>query len=115
MYNGISVLQLTDQEVADLYNKKETFKFDASALYINQYVLLKATDDQIVGERRWNGEKLVPLSYSKFKDFTPKSSKQKCLSDLLCNKEIPIKIIAGCAGSGKSKFCIKYGLSFVEK
>jgi PhoH-like ATPase len=37
------------------------------------------------------------------------------LADLLCNQNIPVKIISGVPGSGKTKFAISYGLEFLRK
>jgi predicted ribonuclease YlaK len=49
------------------------------------------------------------------KDFKPLSWKQEFLFDMLCNRDINIRIIAGVAGSGKSKVTIKFGLNYITK
>jgi PhoH-like ATPase len=41
--------------------------------------------------------------------------KQECLFDLLSNPNIPIKIVAGCAGSGKTKIALTFGFYFLNK
>jgi predicted ribonuclease YlaK len=84
-------------------------------LKINEYLIVKDKNDKILDKLRWTGSEFVKIKYQKIKDFKAKSWKQECLCDLLSNNEIQIRIIAGVAGSGKSKLCIKYGLYFLEK
>jgi len=110
LYNGYTIVQLNDDDMAKLYENTLENKF-----IINQYVIIKDKDGKIVDKRRWDGEKLVPLSYTKIKDFKPLTWKQECLCDMLSNKDIPIKIVAGCAGSGKSKIAITFGMHTVAK
>lgn len=111
MYTGYIVIQPDDENLAALYEGRSTdYNF-----IVNQYVIIQDVEGKVIDKRRWDGEKLVPLSYVKIKDFKPKTPKQECACDLLSNKEIPIKIIAGVAGSGKSRLSIVHGLYFVDK
>lgn len=101
---------LSDQQFADLYEHRNSF-----GLLINQYILAKRDDGKVVGKFRWDGEQFCPLSKVNVRGFFPRSAKQECLCDLLMNKDIPIKIIAGCAGSGKTKLCIVFGLDMISR
>ena len=110
MYNGYTIIQLDDEGMARLYENTLDNEF-----VINQYVIIKNKDGDVVDKRRWDGNKLVPLLYTKIKDFKPMTPKQECLCDLLANKDVPIKIIAGCAGSGKSKITMTFGMHYLMK
>jgi PhoH-like ATPase len=63
---------------------------------------------------RYDGQKIIPLKYSKIKDFKPKNVEQKMLFDLLDNNNIPVKFAVGIAGSGKTRAAITYGLEKVK-
>lgn len=110
-YNGIFEKVLKDDaEIAKFYEGKMDLK-----LNINQYLVLKNSDGEVIDKLRWNGERFVKLISTKIKGFKAKSVKQECLADLLSNKDIPIKIVAGVAGSGKTKLSIIHGLHFLSK
>lgn len=110
MYNGYAIVQLDDNDMAKLYENTLENKF-----IINQYVIIKDKDGKIVDKRRWDGEKLIPLSYTKIKDFKPLTWKQECLCDMLSNKDAPIRIIAGVSGSGKTKIAMTFGFHYLNK
>ncbi|MFZ2992508.1 MAG: PhoH family protein [Microgenomates group bacterium] len=84
-------------------------------LKTNQYLILKNSKGDILDKLRWDGKEFKQLSRTKLQAIKPKTARQECLFDLLANKSIPIKIIAGVAGSGKSKLAISHGLHFVLK
>jgi predicted ribonuclease YlaK len=111
LYNGIFELKAhNNEEIASFY--QGDMELD---LKINQYLILKNEEDEIIDKLRWDGSSFVKLSRVKLQTIKPKTVRQECLFDLLSNKDIPIKIIAGVAGSGKSKLAISHGLHFVQK
>jgi len=110
-YNGFLEIKLeSDEEVAELYEGRMVLQ-----LKTNQYLIVRNKDNEIIDKKRWDGEKLVSLSSVKIKGFKAKTYKQECLFDLLSNKNIPIKIIAGVPGSGKSKISIVFGSHFLNR
>jgi predicted ribonuclease YlaK len=111
LYTGYTIIQPDDEKLALLYEGKNT---DYNFL-INQYVIIQDAEGKVIDKRRWDGEKLVPLSYTKIKDFKPMTPKQECLCDMLSNPNLSIRIIAGVAGSGKSKIVMTHGLHYVFK
>jgi predicted ribonuclease YlaK len=111
LYTGIRSIVLNDLQFVQL---AEDGKLDLGFL-TNEYLIALKEDGNVGGKYRWTGTEFVPIKFKKPKDFKPKTSKQECLCDLLCNKDIPIRIIAGVAGSGKSKISITYGLDSLEK
>jgi len=108
-YNGIYEKDLSDEEMAGVYENRNVI-----GLLINQYVFIKNNDGKVVDKFRWDGEKFRKLLLPKISGFKPKTFKQECLCDMLMNPDIKIKIVAGVAGSGKSKLCIVFGLNSIE-
>lgn len=84
-------------------------------LLINQYLIIKNEKGEVIDKRRWDGKEFKYLNPVKIKGFKAKTVKQECLADLLSNKNIPIKLVCGVAGSGKTKLTIVHGLHFIQK
>lgn len=110
MYTGYHVETLSDEQFEQLANNKLNLE-----LLPNQYLIAKNQDGEIKSKLRWTGEGFARLKYHKTKEFHPLTWKQECLADLLCNQDIPIKIIAGVAGSGKTRMSMYYGFHFLKK
>lgn len=110
LYSGYLEIQPSDSDLAALYEGNNIY-----SLVTNQYVIIKDKDGKVIDKGRWDGNKLIKLIYTKIKDFKPLTPKQECLCDLLANKDVPIKIIAGCAGSGKSMMTMKFGMHYLNK
>lgn len=111
--------------LSHLYSSRENNLFD---LYVNQYILLKdkskpiysednfneIVDYEIIDKFRWNGEQLVDLKLPNSKVVKPLNVLQMFALDLLNNRDIPIKIIVGNYGSGKTMLSIRVGLNQVN-
>lgn len=111
MYNGIrDITCTTDEQLAEIYENPQSLN-----LLVNEYLILRNQYNDVPDKRRWDGKELKYLNPSKIKGFKPKTLKQECLADLLSNKSIPIKIVCGVAGSGKTKMTIAHGLHFLQK
>lgn len=125
-YTGIHKVYVTSseddqQELAIIYEHPEINYYK---LLINQYLIIydkeKAIthlDDsvtyEVIDKFRWNGEKLIKLKLPDRKIVKAKNEEQECALDMLYNKEIPIKIIAGTYGSGKTYLTVKMALYHV--
>lgn len=70
----------------------------------NQYIIIDNADIF-----RWNGQELVPLAYD-VKSIKPRNTEQKMAFDLLDNDEIPVKILTGVAGGGKTRMAFEFAL-----
>jgi predicted ribonuclease YlaK len=70
----------------------------------NQYVII---DEENIS--RFNGSVLVPLSYEMTK-IKPKNAEQKMAFDLLDNDDIPVKMLTGVAGGGKTRMAFEFAL-----
>lgn len=76
----------------------------------NEYLILHNLDSNKTHEYRFKDDKLVDLKLPSSKVIKGVNSQQRCVLDLLNNNDIPIKIIAGAYGSGKSYLTTKMGL-----
>lgn len=76
----------------------------------NEYLILHNLDSNKTHEYRFKGDKFVDLKLPSSKVIKGVNSQQRCALDLLNNNDIPIKIIAGAYGSGKSYLTTKMGL-----
>lgn len=75
---------------------------DYSQWTINQYLIIKNTDDGKYSEMRYDGERFMPLKLPPSNYVKAKNHLQRCALDLLLNKDITIVAILGGYGSGKS-------------
>lgn len=76
----------------------------------NEYLILHNLDSNKTHEYRFKDDKFVDLKLPSSKIIKGINSQQRCVLDLLNNNDIPIKIIAGAYGSGKSYLTTKMGL-----
>ena len=76
---------------------------ESGALHANQYVILHDSDTASESAVRWDAKEqdFVDIKYSS-KKIKPLNIYQACAMDLMYNDHIPIKIIMGLPGSGKS-------------
>jgi PhoH-like ATPase len=76
----------------------------------NEYLILYNNDLNNTFEYRFDGNKFVDLRLPPSKVIKGRNSLQRCSLDLLINRDIPIKIIAGGFGTGKTISAVKIGL-----
>lgn len=104
LYRGFIELYGTEEE-----NDNKLYDLmDSGSLHANQYVILNDTDTEKVSAVRWDAkaEEFVDIKYRTTK-VKPLNIYQECAMDLLYNDAIPIKVIAGNYGSGKSLLSMK--------
>lgn len=129
-YKGYRILELDTNEeddnklLASLYQHPNENILD---LYMNEYLIIKDKDNPIFDEdydnkidyktldvMKWDGNNYTQLKHPPKKVITPLNDLQLCALDLLGNKDVPIKIVAGIFGSGKTKLATAMGLYAVE-
>ena len=81
----------------------------------NEYVIINNKDTKKIQEMRFNGEKLVELVLPSSKIIKGWNSQQRLALDLLNNKDIPIKILLGTYGSGKTYLALRMGLYHLKE
>lgn len=124
-YTGIKEVFLSKSSMEDmqlymdyLNNPNENI-FD---LNVNQYLILYNKDVQIEGTYkkldkivRWDGERYVDLKLPPERVVKPLNDYQACAIDLVYNPDIPIKIISGTYGSGKTLIGSRIGVFMTKE
>ena len=114
-YKGFLELKLnSDDELASFYEKH----IIPEELLVNQYLLIKDKDDNIVDKYRYNGVKLLPVQYQclhskTFGKIKPKDDIQELAIDALKNNDLIM--LRGAAGTGKSYLGLGYLFEALEK
>lgn len=114
MYTGIKEVQLSDEELAEFYEGK--LKIDALQ---NEYVLIKNSAGDVVDQWKYDGKKLLKVKIKPFDSqyldkVKPRNIKQMLFMDLL-QADVPLKVVSGIAGSGKSFLSTAWALQEVQK
>lgn len=115
MQVGIKEIKLTDEKMAQFYSD---YQLDEN-LFINQYVIIKDMKDNYIDRYKWDGKKLNKFNnkiiHNKYIDkLKPRNFRQQCCFDLLNNDSIPVKLITGVQGSGKTFLTLHYALDKLE-
>lgn len=96
-YKGYKVITGNTQEINDYM-----VNLDPCEWYVNEYLIIKNTDDDSEREMRWDGEKFVCLKLPPSKVIKAKNALQRCALDMLNNKDITVCGVLGGYGSGKT-------------
>lgn len=114
VYKGYKELQGGTAFINNLFeeidNGVNTYNFAT-----NEYLILYNSDLDNITEHRFDGKKFIDLKLPSSKVIKGINSLQRCALDLLNNRDIPIKIVAGGFGSGKSILSVKTGLYHVAE
>ncbi len=105
-YTGVITIEGSTEEILEKYSAVQPIE--------NQYVITTNTDTDEVTESVYRDGFLYPLSLPPSKVIKGWNSYQRCALDLLLS-EAPIKIIAGTAGSGKTKLAVEIGNYLLER
>ena len=109
-YCGFIDVTLNDDEMAEFYSHMDYNTFD---LYINQYLILRNSDNEIVDKLKWTGERYITISYGnidsyyfgKIKPYQNDPYQALAIDSFLNNK---ITLVKGFPGSGKSYLSLGY-------
>ena len=115
-YTGYKDVTLSDEEMSDFYCNLNENTFDC---LLNEYLIVRKSDGEVVDYRKWNGEEYSAISYkqinSKFMGkIKPRNPQQVLAFDMLQDKNESIKIISGKFGSGKDFLMIANALKLIE-
>lgn len=115
-YTGYTEVTLNDDEMSYLYCHLNENSFGC---LINEYLIVKKSDGEIVDYRRWDGQEFVALSYKQINShymgkIKPRNPQQVIAFDMLQNKNETIKVISGKAGSGKDYIMLSNALKLIE-
>lgn len=115
-YTGYKDITLSDEEMSGFYCNLSNNEFDC---LLNEYLIIRKSDGEVVDYRKWNGEEYSAISYkqinSKFMGkIKPRNPQQVLAFDMLQDKNESIKIISGKFGSGKDFLMIANALKLIE-
>lgn len=111
-YKGYIVLDLSNKEVLTLFDDIEK-GINKYSLIENQYIIINEYGKRKPQEFKYINGKLEHLKLPDSKVIKGLNSQQRLALDLLYNKDIPIKIIIGGFGSGKTYLATKMGVHHV--
>ena len=117
-YTGIYEASLSNEELADFYESDGEVLCEQ--MVENQYLTLRAAgSDEVVDYYRKKGGVLHKVAFPSFKsDFCgtikPRNPEQYCAMDLL-KSDVPIKLLTGKFGSGKTILIINWALEAIQK
>ena len=116
-FQGYKEVSLSDTEMADFYSNLHINKWN---LLINEYILIKNADGEIVDKYKWNGNEFEIIRYTAvqhklIEKIKPRNLKQELAFDMLQDKNIKIKILQGLHGSGKTLLLVAHALNLIEK
>lgn len=116
-YKGYKDITLSDDEMSYFYCHVNENIYDC---LLNEYLIIRKSDGEIVDYRKWNGEEYSALSYKQINSkFTgkvkPRNPQQVLTFDMLQDKDETIKVISGCFGSGKDYLMIANALKLIDE
>lgn len=114
-YKGYEVLDLDTQQVTEVLTGQRPLN-----LFENQYLVIRdASTGDIVDIRRNKNGELLPLKTFEIENYhlgkvKPRNLQQRMAFDLLGSKDVPLKIITGSYGSGKSFLALNFAFDLLE-
>ena len=117
-YTGIYEASLSNEELADFYESNGEVL--CKQMVENQYLTLRAAgSDEVVDYYQKKGGVLHKVAFPSFKsDFCgtikPRNPEQYCAMDLL-KSDVPIKLLTGKFGSGKTILIINWAFEAIQK
>ena len=114
-YTGYIDRQLNDQQMEQFYSNPTFNMFDA---YINQYIIIRDANNNIVDKRVWTGDGYRAISYETFDSrhfgkIKPLDCYQTLVADSFTHNKITL--IKGPAGSGKTLLALGFLFNQLEK
>ena len=115
-YIGYKEVGMDEGQMAYFYSHLDENIYD---LLVNQYLVIKDNEGNIVDNRCWTGEEHRAMNYKQINsDFMgrikPRNNEQVLAFDMLQNKKSTIKVLTGCMGSGKDFLQISNALRLVK-
>lgn len=110
--------KVSEDLISDLYTGSTLVLDNSFVIPVNSYALFQSEINekqtaivQYLGKNTW---KLKDKQIVSFQKLSPKDLEQKILFDVL-NKDIPLNMILGSAGTGKTTIALAYALEQFEK
>lgn len=116
IYTGIRNYSLDVEQIKKIYDAPEV---NSLAAKTNEYCIL-IVDNRIEDTIRWNGKSYEPVEYKTLRsrlwgEVKPLNPEQKCMFDLLQNREMKIKLVLGNYGSGKTFISLVHAIDLIQR
>lgn len=116
MYTGYKEIMLNNDELANFYSTHSLL----GDFYENEYIILKDQSNEVIDYYQYHNNGVEKVNYPIFDNslvgkVKPRNPHQYCAMSLLKDERIPVKLITGCFGSGKSLLCIVAALDALMK
>lgn len=117
-YTGYREIYVADDELSKFYTEQvSAINFE---LKNNEYAILVNEDGDAIDYFRNDKGVLVRVNYPEIgNEFTgimkPRNPQQYCALDLLRNENVPVKLLTGRFGTGKTMACITAALQAIEE
>lgn len=110
IYKGYKLFKGNSADIIDYMGDPK-----AAGFVPNEYLIMYNTDLDDVSEMRFDGNGFIPLKLPNSNVIKGKNSLQRCALDMLNNPDIPINVILGTFGSGKTFLATKVGIHEIKK
>lgn len=115
-YTGYKDVTLSNEEMSYFYLHTNENIYDS---LVNEYLIIRKSDGEIVDYRKWNGEEYHAISYKTVNSsfmgkVKPVNPQQTLTFDMLQNKDITINMVSGKFGSGKDYIMLSNALKLIE-
>lgn len=115
-YKGFKDVTLSDDEMSYFYRNTDKNIYEN---YLNEYLIIRKSDGEVVDYRKWNGFEYKTVSYKTVNSsflgkIKPRNPEQVLAFDMLQDKNTTIKVLSGKFGSGKDYLMIANALKMIE-
>lgn len=102
-YKGYKDICLSSEDMGSFYSNLNCNYLN---LLLNEYVIIRNVNGDIVELRKWDGETNKIIQYKQLSNdyigkVNPKNIQQKLAFDMLQNLDIPVKVLTGLQGAGR--------------
>lgn len=116
-YLGFKEVVLNEDHLAHLYAGDMITDYDC---LVNQYIIVKDWDGNVVDLFRYTGEKFAKVPYKTISNryigkIKPRNIQQQLAIDMLYNNDITVKAITGRFGTGKDLLMCSVATDLLEK
>lgn len=116
-YTGYKKVILTDYELARIYQDGKCDKVD---LVENEYLAVVNKDDEVIDKFKMKNGKIEKIPYcavgaKSLEIMKPRNLEQYFAFDLLKDDSVPVKLLVGKHGSGKTSAIVHAAIELMEK
>lgn len=116
-YVGYKDVTMNEEEMSSFYSNLKTNMFNN---LVNEYLIIRNADGDVVDYRRWNGEEYDELhvhniSSNFLGNIKPANPQQVIAFDMLQDPKRTIKVISGKQGTGKDFVMVSNAIRLIEK